>query len=221
MLLNIDAGETDAETEELWSFADILNVACGGHAGDETSMKRLVDFCAHSVRPRIGAHPSYPDRNNFGRVSMSMDPKTLAGTIEDQCEALESIARERNLSVPGVKPHGALYHDAAKSEPIARAFLEGAIEALGWNVIVIGPPRSSLFEMAELLGLQFLREGFADRRARADGTLVPRTEEGALITDPNLAAKNARALQGVDTICVHGDTPSAVAIARAVREMLG
>jgi len=221
MLVNIDAGEREEETEELWSLADVLNVACGGHAGDERSMTRLVDHCAHAVRSRIGAHPSYPDRAHFGRASMPIEPKSLAGAIEDQCETLESIARSRSMGVAWVKPHGALYHDAAKSEIVARSFLEGSIEALGWTVIVIGPPKGALREVSELLGLRYLREGFADRRTHADGTLVSRSEPGALITDPDLAARTAKALSDVDTICVHGDTPNAIAIVRAVREALG
>jgi len=150
---------------------------------------------------------------------MSIASDALAATIEDQCEALESIARAHNLPVPWVKPHGALYHDAQKDEAVARAFLEGVARALGWNVTVIGPPRGALMETAENLGFRYLREGFADRRVQG-GLLVPRTEPDALITDPIEAAQTARALAGVDTICIHGDTPGALAIARAVREAL-
>jgi UPF0271 protein len=216
VLLNIDAGELESESEELWSLADILNVACGGHAGDAESMNKLVVFCTHASK--LGAHPSYPDRKNFGRVSIAIDADSLARSIETQCRALAEIARARGVTVEYVKPHGALYHDARTNDAIAEAVLHGATNALG-AVAIIGPPTGALRERSDARGLRFLREGFADRRARADGTLVPRTEPNALVTDPNEAAAIAKRLDA-DTVCVHGDTPDSIRIARAVREIL-
>jgi len=221
VLLNLDAGEYPDEPEELWALADIVSIACGGHAGDTASMTRVVGFCAAHSRPGVGAHPSYPDRKGFGRVSMEMEPDALALTVIAQCGALSAIASAHGQRVGWIKPHGALYHDATSNEAVSRELLQGARDALGEDIVVIGPPRGWLRDLSDALGLRYLREGFADRATRLDGSLVPRTEPGALITDPRLAAVRARELAGsVDTICVHADTPGALAIARAVREAI-
>jgi 5-oxoprolinase (ATP-hydrolysing) subunit A len=221
VLLNLDAGEHDDESEELWALADVVSIACGGHAGDEQSMARVVAFCAAHQRPRIGAHPSYPDRLNFGRRTLSIDSDALRQSIAHQCTALAKVAGAHGQRVGWVKPHGALYHDAAKDVSIAAAILFGARDALGHDIIVIGPPQGALREVAGQCDLQYLVEGFADRATLRDGTLVPRSEPNALITDPLAAAARARELIGsVDSICVHADTPGALAIARTVRAVL-
>jgi 5-oxoprolinase (ATP-hydrolysing) subunit A len=224
VLLNLDAGEYPDEPEELWALADIVSIACGGHAGDQASMTRVVEYCASSTRgarPGIGAHPSYPDRKGFGRVSMEMEPDALGLTVIAQCGALSAIASAHGQRVRWIKPHGALYHDATNHEAISRELLQGARDALGEDIVIIGPPRGWLRETANAFGLRYLREGFADRATRPDGSLVPRSEAGALITDPQLAAARARELVAdVDTICVHADTPGALAIARAVRKAI-
>jgi UPF0271 protein len=214
--LNLDAGERDDETEELWALFDLLNIACGGHAGDAASMARVIGFCAGRDRPRAGAHPSYPDREGFGRHTLEIAPAALEAAIADQCAALAAIGRARGVAIEAIKPHGALYHDAAQRPELAAAVVRGAALALG-NCVVIGPARGALREAAEDAGLRYAREGFADRRTRADGSLVPRGDPGALVTDPREAAERARGLVDVDTICVHADTPGALAIARAVR----
>src|SRR5262249_49659639 len=119
------------------------------------------------------------------------------------------------------KPHGALYHDAAASDVLAREVVAAATRALGESVVVVGPPKGALREAATARGLRYASEGFADRRMRDDGSLVPRTEPNALITDPAAAAAQARTLAGrLDTICVHADTPGALAIAGAVHKAL-
>ena len=183
-------------------------------------MTRIVRFCAGRQRPRIGAHPSYPDREGFGRRSLRMEPDALRLAVAAQCRALAGVASRHGETVGWVKPHGALYHDAAGNESMSRELLAGVREALG-TAIIIGPPRGWLRDVAIELGMQYLSEGFADRAVRADGSLVPRNEPGALITDPQAAAARARELIGsVDTICVHADTPGALAIARAVREAI-
>lgn len=221
VLLNLDAGEHDTEPEDLWALADILSIACGGHAGDEHSMTKVVAFCVGRQRPRIGAHPSYPDRFGFGRRTLAIDPQPLRQSIAAQCTALARIAAAHGQRVGWVKPHGALYHDAARDLSVAAAILFGAREALGHDVVVIGPAYGVMREAATQCGLQYLSEGFADRATLADGTLVPRSEPNALITDPEAAAARARELVGrVDTICVHADTPNALAIARTVRAAL-
>jgi UPF0271 protein len=226
VLLNLDAGEYDSEPEELWALADILSIACGGHAGDERSMARVVAFCAAREKPRIGAHPSYPDRANFGRVSVPFDFEALRASIADQCRALARIAADHGARVAYVKPHGALYHDANKELGAAGAVVFGAREALGKDVVFIGPGGGLLEDLAHRFGphtpdYRYLREGFADRGTRPDGSLIPRTDPGALITDPAASAARARELMAnVDTICVHADTPGSLPIARAVRAAL-
>jgi UPF0271 protein len=223
VLLNLDAGELPDEPPELWSLFDVVNIACGGHAGDAASMARVVGFCAAHGRPRAGAHPSYPDPAHFGRRSLHTPAAALAPAIAAQCAALDAIARAHGLALDWVKPHGALYHDAAASPELARAVIDGARSALGRPFTVVGPARSALAEAAAALGLPYAREGFADRARRADGSLVPRSEPGALVTDPAAAAAAAVALARsgeVDTLCVHADTPGALAIARAVRAAL-
>lgn len=215
-ILNLDAGEHDDEPEELWALADVLAVACGGHAGDSRSMGRIAAFCAARGRTRIGAHPSYPDREGFGRRRVTIDHATLARSLHEQVAELDAIAHAHGVSIGWVKPHGALYHDAAGD----RALADLVVAAAG-NAAIIGPPHGALRDAAQAHGLVYLREGFADRGVRADGSLVPRGEPGALITDPVAAAARARELGSqVDTICVHADTPDSLAIARAVREAI-
>lgn len=208
--LNIDAGELETEPEELWRLADIVNVACGGHAGDDASMRRV---CA--VARRVGAHPSYPDRAGFGRTTMAMPADALAASIEAQVAALAGIAK-----LETVKAHGALYHDANRDPTLARIVVEAAAR---YGAAVIGPAKGALHDAASSAGVTYLREAFADRGMRDDGTLIPRGEPGALVDDPVRAAGQAIGLAcrgDVDTICVHGDTPRALEIARAVRDAL-
>lgn len=218
--MNLDAGEHDDEPEALWEMFDVLNIACGGHAGDAASMDRVVRWCVASGSA-IGAHPSYPDRPGFGRRTLALSSDALATAVAEQCAALAAIARRHDRAVSYVKPHGALYHDAAADPAIAHAVVTAAADALGDGVTVIGPPRGALREAATARGVGYASEGFADRRMRADGSLVPRSEPGALLTDPADAAAQARTLAGrVDTICCHADTPSALAIATAVHRAL-
>ncbi len=215
--LNVDAGELPDEPEELYALAHVVNVACGGHAGDDASMRRVVAFCKQSGTA-VGAHPSYPDREGFGRRAVAMPEDALAASVEAQCAALRRVAAD----VRYVKLHGALYHAANADPVVARAALGAASRALG-AVTVLGPPAGATVEIARELGLSYAREGFADRAVRADGSLVPRGEPGATIDDPVAAADRARELARsgeVDTICVHGDGANALAVARAVRAAL-
>ena len=220
MLLNLDAGELDSETEALWSLFDVLSCACGGHVGDDRSMARVAAFVRSNQSLALGAHPSYPDRDGFGRRSIAIAPAALTTSIADQCRALAHVADD--VPIRYVKPHGALYHDAARDPAIATAVIEGAVAALGERITIIGPPAGALLDAALARRLGYAREGFADRRLRDDGSLVPRTEPNALIEDPRDAAAQATRLAAqVDTICVHADTPHAIEIARAVRGVLG
>jgi UPF0271 protein len=222
MWLNIDLGEMEAEADELYACAHVANVACGGHTGDARSMARAVALCLrHGTR--VGAHPSYPDREGFGRRRLAIDAAAMREVVAAQCATLAAAARASGVRVELVKAHGALYHAVRDDAELAEAVLAGAVQSLGSGVSVIGPPGGALATAAARAHVSYAREGFADRATRPDGTLVPRTEPGALVTGPRAAAERARELLragGVDTVCVHGDTPGAVAIARAVRDAL-
>ena len=155
---------------------------------------------------------------------MVITPEALGASVAEQCHALASCARTHgDVPVAFVKLHGALYHAANGDPALAGAALKGIIEALGWEITVIGPAKGAVRGAASELGLRYAREGFADRGMRADGTLVPRGEPGAMIDVPARAAEQARALiasGAVDTICVHGDGKNALAVARAVRAVM-
>ena len=220
--LNIDAGEHPDELGELYSLADIVNIACGGHAGDDTSMRRVLAACKqHGTR--AGAHPSYADREGFGRRAQTMAPAALRSLVAAQCGRLHAHAQALGVTVAFMKPHGALYHAADASPELAHAVVCGAVDVLGAAITVIGPAHGSLAEAALAAGASFAREAFADRAVGPDGKLVARDKPGAVLTSPIEAAARATELASspeVDTVCVHGDTARAVEIARAVREAL-
>lgn len=221
-LLNVDAGELESEPEELYGLADLVHVACGGHAGDAQSMERVVALC-HAAGTRVGAHPSYVDRARFGRVRLDVGAPELAHQVEEQLAALRAVADRLGVPVVSMKPHGALYHAANGDRALAEACASATKRVLG-AVSVVGPPRGALHDAATAVGLPYLREAFADRGVMPDGSLVPRGMPGALVEDPAQAAARARELahaSDVETICLHGDTPGALAIARAVRDALG
>jgi 5-oxoprolinase (ATP-hydrolysing) subunit A len=214
VLLEMDAGELDDEDEELWTLADLLNIACGGHAGDERSMQRVLEACK-VFGIKAGAHPSYPDRAGFGRTTIAIDDRALETSIFEQCHTLRRVAEGQGVSIDYAKPHGALYHDANRDRRLADVVVSGVMAALG-AVTMIAPPRGALRDAAVGSGMPFLGEDFADRGRRPDGSLIPRGSAGALIDDPEIAASQARA-SVADALCVHADTPNALAIARAVR----
>lgn len=221
-LLNIDLGELPDEDEQLYALAHVANIACGGHAGDDASIRHALEFCArHGTR--AGAHPSYVDREGFGRRALDVTPEVLRSQIVEQCARLVAPAKALSVPVEFVKPHGALYHSSTKDPQLARAVVSAVSEVLGPRVIFIGPGSGALREAAREAGLTYAREGFADRGTLPDGSLVPRGQPGAVITDPQVAKENAiRLARGgtIDTLCVHGDTPGAVTVAREVRAAL-
>jgi UPF0271 protein len=222
ILLNIDAGEYPDEPEGLYGVAHIVNIACGGHAGDDASMDRVLLACVR-FGTAAGAHPSYEDRAGFGRTEMTLRASDATAMVAKQVERLAARARVTGQVVRYVKPHGALYHAANRDPELARAVVEGSALSLGKSFTVIGPPEGELRRAAGEARLAYAREGFADRATKSDGSLVPRTEPGALIADPALARARARALAlsgTVDTVCVHGDTPGAMLIGHAAREAL-
>ncbi len=221
--LNCDMGELeDAEHEAaLMEFVTSANIACGAHAGDDASMERTARLAlARGVR--IGAHPGYPDRANFGRLELSMTAAEIEASVLAQILRLEAIVRPLGGRIVHVKPHGALYNAAVRNAEVAGAI--GRAVA-GWNrqAPIFGLAGSPMLEVWRGMGLEAAGEGFADRRYEPDGTLRSRKLPGALITDPAAAAAQALRLArtgGVETICVHGDTPGAPAILKACRDAL-
>ena len=232
MDLNADVGE-GCDDAALLPYLTSANVACGMHAGDPAIMARTVEM-ALERGVRVGAHPGYADRENFGRIRMEMSPEAIEALVLYQIGALDALVRARGARLTHVKPHGALYHAAGDSAEVAGAVVSG-IRKAGGELTVVGQAGSKLLDAAERAGLPVAREAFADRRYQPNGRLVSRTEPDALLTDPEEAARQAVSLArdrcviarggqkiGVEaeTICFHGDTPGAPAIARHVREGL-
>ena len=230
--LNADLGEGMPDDAAMLSVVTSCSVACGGHAGDEASMTETLR-AARAAGVVVGAHPSYPDREHFGRRTMRMDPDDLIRSLTGQVAALLSIAAREAVPLRHLKPHGALYNDAARDEGLALILARLTADLLP-GAALIGPPNSALAKAARLVAIPFLAEGFADRAYRADGSLVPRSAPGAVIDGPDRADRavrlaTERALPTGDggsvslpiqTICLHGDAPGAGAAARAVRDAL-
>jgi UPF0271 protein len=221
--LNCDMGELeDARYEAaLMEYVTSANIACGGHAGDETTMERTARLAiARGVR--IGAHPAYPDRVNFGRLEIPMPAADIELAVRRQIERLDAVVRSLGGRIVHVKPHGALYNVAVRNTEVARA-ISGAVAAWDPHVTLFGLAGSAMLDVWRQMGLAVAAEAFADRRYEPDGTLRSRKFADALITDPREAAAQALrfAREGrAQTICVHGDTPGAVNILKACREAL-
>ncbi len=219
LLLNIDLGELPDEPIELYALAHLASVACGGHAGDTASMRRAV-ASAQAHGTLVAAHPSYPDREGFGRRSLALSPDALARSVAEQCAALAAVVREgAGEPIVRLKAHGALYHDVARDPALRAAFLDGSARGLGVTpaqLVVLGPPG------LEVAPAQLLREGFADRGYGPDERLLPRGTPGALLDAAHAARQAARLVREArfETLCVHGDSPDAVVTARAVRAVL-
>src|SRR5262245_12190032 len=221
--LNCDMGELEDAAHEaaLMKHVTSANIACGEHAGDDAIMERTARLALeHAVR--IGAHPGYPDRANFGRIEIPMTPREISQTVFDQIQRLDAIVRRLGGAIVHVKPHGALYNVAVRNPEVARAIGEGVSR---WNssTVVFGLAGSPMLDVWREMGLKVAGEGFADRRYEPDGTLRSRKFPDALITDPAQAAAQAVELARsgkAQTICVHGDTPGAVAILQACRQAL-
>ena len=223
--LNSDVGEgfgnwPGGPDEELMPLLTSVNVACGFHAGDPSIMRRTCDF-AHQHNCTIGAQVSYPDLPGFGRRFMDMRPSELTDAVVYQLGALDAFARASGTTVRYVKPHGALYNTIVEHEAQALAVVT-ALRDYDADLPMLGLPGSVVQRACEAAGVRFVTEGFADRAYTPEGRLVPRTQAGALITDPPAAADQAARLakSGVESICVHSDTPGAVAIVGAVAQSL-
>ncbi len=218
--INADVGEGPGE-EPLYPFITSANVACGGHAGDEASMRDAVRL-ALRFGVAIGAHPSYPDRAGFGRSSFNLPLDELARAVEGQTSALVAAAASLGAPVSHVKPHGALYNDAARNSDAALAIARG-VAAVSTGLTLVGLAGSSMLDVWLEQGFAVAAEGFADRAYASDGSLVPRGAPDALLDDPAAAATQALRLAEsgrCDTICVHADTPGAALILAAVRRGL-
>jgi UPF0271 protein len=221
--LNCDMGELDDAAHEaaLMAYITSANIACGGHAGDAHTMERTARL-ALERGIRIGAHPGYPDRENFGRLEIAMSPEAIADTVYCQIVRLDEIVRQLGGAIVHVKPHGALYNVAVRNAEVARAIALGVAR---WNPLttLFGLAGSPMLDVWRSMGMTVAGEAFADRRYEPDGTLRSRKLPDALITSPPEAAAQAVRLarQGLaKTICVHGDTPGAVEILKACREAL-
>jgi UPF0271 protein len=226
--LSADLGEGAPDEPEIWPLITSANVACGGHYGDIDSMTHAVRR-ARDLGVRVGAHPSYPDRENFGRKSMTMPPEVLRASIVEQISALHDIAAKLHH----VKPHGALYNDAHKDRALAEIVIE-AIRAVDPSLPIVCSDSSQMAAAARAAGTPVIREAFADRRYNADGSLVARSEPGSLL-DVSEAATQAAMLANenavvakdgtrieipFDTICIHADMEHAVERLRAIRKSL-
>lgn len=235
--LNSDVGEsfgawTMGADEALMPYLTSASIACGWHGGDPQVMRRTVKLArTHGVR--VGAHPGYPDLLGFGRRPMQLSPAEARDYLVYQIGALDAFAKAEGMRLQHVKLHGALYHDAAKDRSLADAVV-GAIAEVDPTLILVGPPGSALLSAGQAAGLRVAAEGFGDRAYNEDGSLVPRSAPGALLTDPDAVADQVlsmlegtvRAITGrmipitVDTVCLHSDTPGAPAIAKRLRERL-
>jgi len=220
---NCDMGELDDAAHEaaLMAYITSANIACGGHAGDARTMERTARL-ALGRGVRIGAHPGYPDRENFGRLEIAMTAEAIADTVYAQIARLDDVVQRLGGAIVHVKPHGALYNVAVRHADVARAIAQGAAR---WNpqTTLFGLAGSPMLDVWRGMGMTVAGEAFADRRYEPDGTLRARQFPDALITDPREAAAQALrfARQGLaETICVHGDTPGSVAILKACRNAL-
>ena len=225
MDLNADVGEgyghwTLGDDTAILASITSANVACGFHAGDPSIMRGTCE-AAVARQVTVGAHVSYPDMPGFGRRFLDIEPIELTDAILYQLGALDGLARTAGTRVKYVKPHGALYHAVLQHEGQAQALVD-AIRAYDKELPLMGLPKSAIERCADLHGIRFVIEGFADRAYDADGHLVPRSQPGSVLIDPVEVAKQAVELVAwrAESLCIHGDTPNAAASAAAARAAL-
>ena len=236
--LNCDMGELPAAIangtqESLMPSLTSVNIACGGHAGDEQMMRETIEQ-ALRWKLAIGAHPGYPDRENFGRMELQMSAQAIADSVFQQVRSLAEVAAQYGVRLTHVKPHGALYNQAARNRGIAEAIANGVAR---WrhDVVLVGLAGSRMLEVFREAGFAVAAEAFADRRYEPDGSLRSRKLEDALIRDPAEAGRQALNIVqrrtviawdgsevplAAQTLCIHGDTPGAPKIAAAVADAL-
>ena len=233
--LNCDLGEGAGTDDELLSLATSANISCGGHAGDETAIRAALKI-ARDRGVVVGAHPGYADREHFGRRELDLDEAAIHELCVSQVNRLRDWADAVGATIRYLKPHGALYNQACRDDRFARPVIAAA-RTLGLPLLAL--PGSRLEALAldcgsagsgsagaspsQASSTGFFREGFADRRYLPDGSLVPRTRPDAFVTDPEEAVAQVRRLIeacGIQSLCVHGDHPEAVAFTRRLREAL-
>jgi len=231
--LNCDLGEGCGSDAELMRYISSANIACGFHAGDGDTMRRTVELALeHGVA--IGAHPGYSDPENFGRTPMNLAPAEVRQLIFDQLEALKRVCDPAGATIGHIKPHGALYNQAAKDHELASAVVE-AVADWDRDLIFYGLSGSEMIAEAEKVGLRTASEVFADRTYRSDGSLTPRTESNALITETETSLTQVldmirygrvRSTDAImvaikcETVCLHGDGDHAVEFASLIRKKL-
>ena len=236
--LNADLGEYQTENQyftesQILGYVSSCNIACGGHAGSEETMQKMILACKQKG-VAVGAHPSYPDRDGFGRRRITIDNSSLKKSVIDQLRSFLLVSDALNVPMSHVKAHGRLYNDAARNKKLAN-LLVSAIKEIGPGVSIVGPPNSILSEVARNSGSNFIAEAFLDRRYKDDGSLVDRDSAGAILyslAERCEQAKNIVCNQRVETesnnfieieaktLCLHGDSPEALETARMVRSFL-
>ena len=235
--LNADVGEGCGQDAELVPLVSSVNIACGAHAGDLGTMRQAVALALRHGAS-VGAHPGFADREHFGRRELALSPMEAAALVVEQARLLQTVAAGLGAKVSHVKLHGALYSMAARDGRLAAAIVDALAEAgrqsgAPWTLVALAG--SEMVSIGRARGLKVLGEAFADRSYRSDGTLVPRSDPGAVIADEAAAAAQALRIAGegvvraadgsktavdADTICLHGDSPGAVSFARRIRREL-
>lgn len=226
-------GEGIGNESELIEYISTASIACGGHAGDLVSMEECIRL-AQIYRKKLGPHPSYPDRANFGRVSMQLSDKAFKKAMRDQLSQFFGIAAQLNAKVSHIKPHGALYNDMYSNVDLCVAFVE-LVEEFQKDLHIFCQPGGQLGKIAPLYGFEIKYEGFADRRYKKDGSLTSRKESYALITEVEdlckqvfdiAVNKEVETFDGVkipmhvQTLCLHGDSPNALIFASSLNRFL-
>jgi UPF0271 protein len=231
--VNCDMAEGVGNEKELMPFISSANIACGYHAGDKDLMRETIDLCLQ-FNVAVGAHPSFPDRKNFGRTNMNLPVDEVWDWVIEQIQILAEIARQQGASLHHVKPHGALYNMAARDPMLARTIAE-AVKHHDASLILYGLSQSAMIHAASEINLRAANEVFADRTYQLDGSLTPRTQPDALITDENRAltqvlqmvkeqrvtiAGGRQIVLSADTLCLHGDGAHAVDFARLIHRRM-
>lgn len=229
--INCDLGEGMPDDAAIIPFIDEANIACGFHAGDSLTMRTTIAHClSHQVK--IGAHPSYLDRENFGRTVIPLSPTEIYQLVQKQIHILQKMAAESGAKLNHVKPHGALYNESAKNETVAHAIAKAVFD-LDPNLILFGLSQSHSITQALKMGLRVANETFADRAYVEDGSLMPRSQIGAVHVDVDSLVQQVLDIQNgyvktnlghkialiSDTICIHGDGPNALAFAKKIHSL--
>jgi len=231
--LNCDMGEGMGNESQIMPYISSANISCGFHAGNLDTLKKTIELAlANNVA--VGAHPGYPDKENFGRISQMLSLLEMAELIAEQMYIFEKVAIPLGAKMHHVKLHGALYNDCAKDEALSKIFIQ-TIQAIDSDIIIYGLSGSKTITQAKILGQPFANEVFADRTYQLDGHLTPRYLEHAMIHETEEAClqvlqiinnQKVNTIQGdpitieADTICIHGDGENAIEFAKAIHKTL-